>query len=448
MVRLAAAVALAATVALAPAAARADTTSPGTVLSGYAVEVQAPVFQFTEDFPQAPEHPIAEFDHPYASATLDQTRAHALASVVWPGAEGGNLGSLIGVLGGPTVAALNDPVKAEVASGEGPPVQTTSAGGTVMSASVQPTHAGDQEASAVATAAGGGMGKSGTFGTSSATSTANLDPATGKITTSALSHASNVDLAGIVTIGSFTSSVSGISTNASTPVYTATDDFHDFRIAGQQAYVDGSGVHLGAPGHPASPETQSIVDQALNAFGMKIYFSAPQHVVVGEISYYYAASVLVYWPFPDDPNHDSATVSIGGAAIGMNLSSGPAPTAAPGATGAATGGSGPAPTSGAGPALAIPAPPASPSLSLPAPAGSGPTPLPAAVAPSSPVRTAAGPELAAASRGIGVPWLVLLALGALFGLLALPRLPALLSAAAVPGCERERARHLTKESLR
>jgi hypothetical protein len=240
-----------------------------------------------------------------------------------------------------------------------------------------------------------------------------------------------------VTIGSFTSTIAGTSTNGSTPVYSGTDQFQGFRVAGQQAYVDGSGVHLGAPGKPANPEAQGIVNQALATTGVKIYFSAPQTIVVGEVSYHYAASVLVYWPVPHDPNKDSATVSIGGSAIAMDLASGSIPPAGTGGTGAATGGSGPAAPSYTGSSLAIPAQPTTPALSLPAPAA--PAPAGAAPAPTTPLRAAAAPALAATSRGIGVPWLLLLAACAILGLVALPLLPGLLSAAAVPRCERERA---------
>ena len=115
MKRLASAAALSA--ALCSAVAVAGTAhAAGVPPSGYRVVGQASVFQFTYDFPTASFHPQADSELTYATANLDTTRAHALSSLSWPGAAGGNLGSLIGVLGGPTVSALNDPVRAEAFS--------------------------------------------------------------------------------------------------------------------------------------------------------------------------------------------------------------------------------------------------------------------------------------------------------------------------------------------
>src|SRR5260370_12056 len=51
-----------------------------TTLGSYSVATQAPVWQFTYDFPTANFHPQADGELTYATANMDTTRAHALSS--------------------------------------------------------------------------------------------------------------------------------------------------------------------------------------------------------------------------------------------------------------------------------------------------------------------------------------------------------------------------------
>jgi hypothetical protein len=172
---------------------------------------------------------------------------------------------------------------------------------------------------------------------------------------------------------------------------------------------------------------------------VSIYFTHPHTITVGEVAYYYAGSVLLFWQIPHDPSDNSFTMSMGGAAVALEAS--------PGVGGTSSGGSGdqgPAGPTGGGETV-IPSPPASPTLSLPT-AGGSPIPAPVLAASGSPRHTAAGvasPLTQPAgfnAGGVGAGWIVFLLAAAGLAGVFLPRLPALLGAAANPICELERAR--------
>lgn len=395
--------------------------SAGTTLGSYGVAAMASGMQMTYDYPAASFHPQADTELAYAQANVDPTTGHALASLQWPGAAGGNAGSLIGVLGYPPVPLLNDPVRAEAFTG-GTTQQTTAApSGTVMSASVVPEPQVTQEANSLTTTAGTPLG-GGSLGASSAQSKMTLTA--GKLVAMAQSMASKINIGGVIKIGSITSSATAQSLGGATPTGSTTMTVHDFSIAGQPAYVDGSGVHTGSPGKQTNPETVGIVDKVLAGAGMQIYFTAAREVLIAGNSYDYAASVLVYWAPPGDSHGDVFTFSFGGAAVAMQVSQGGVAPAVP-----AVGGPPPVtPVSGA-PLAAIPPSPAPTTLSLPtssvaAPSLPAPTVSPAPAQPSAPVQFAT--PIGATSRGVGAPWFILLA--ALAGLAAVfvPRAPALL----------------------
>jgi hypothetical protein len=422
-------------------AALADGVAP----SGYRVAVQASVFQFTYDFPTANFHPQADSELTYAEVDGDPSRAHALSSVMWPGAAGGNFGSLLGVLAPPGVppppnsvlAALNDPVRAEAATGATTEQETTAPSGTAMKVSVVPeSGAITQESRSLTTSAGLSLGPSGSLGASSAAAKHTLDR-DGKLVARGQSFVSNVDFGGTFHAGSIATSATEQSVSGKTPTGSSAITVHDLVIGGQKAYVDSAGVHMGEPGKPAGPTAIDAVGKALVGAGMQIYFTSPQKVTIGGVSYVYSASILVYWAPPGDSNGDVFTFSLGGDAVGMVVSPGLATR--PGGIEGVVGGAGaplPAPTLATPGAVA--ASPASPVLQLPVPAtGSGATP--GAVSGGGSESLAAGqPASASAPAGIEGWWLVLLAIAALAGIALLPRLPALLTTAAAPDCLRER----------
>jgi hypothetical protein len=210
------------------------------------------------------------------------------------------------------------------------------------------------------------------------------------------------------------------------------------KIAGQDAYVDGSGVHAGSPGHPAPPAEQAVVDAALKGAGMSIYFTDPHTVPIGGVQYYVAGSVLFFWAPPGDSNHDSFTLSIGGSAVSMGVTAGAANPALPTVTPPA------APSSPAGPdvsqtalAEALGPPPSGTDLSLPS--TSNGASISAGVG-----RGTTGPRPAGVLTGAALPgglgwglW-ALIVLGGIAGALALPLVPGLFDKTAAAACPRER----------
>lgn len=436
-----------------PTAAHAQ----GSASISYAASAAAPVMQITEDEPTSQFHPEGEGEYGYTLVTANQGLASALAAVGYPGSTIGHAGTLVEVLGGPSESALNDPVQASAQTGSPPATASTGAApGPLMTASVAPVGANDQHATATSTMAGGGLGSAGTIGNSTSTSTIDFNANTAILTVTAHSSAGNVNVGGVVRIGSVTSSASAVSTNGATPVLTGATTFHDMTVAGQAAYVDGSGVHLGSPNAPAGPAETAAVDTALQAAGMEIYFTSPHTIVVGGTAYYYASSVLFYWKPPGDPSGNSFTAVLGGSGVSLtdtatngysysgatgnqtaaptatptgpvgSSSSGGAAPAAVGTVGADGGGavptSAPAPSSSGGTSLSLPANPAA-----------AVTPGPAAAATSG--TSPAGFSLPA---GIGGWWLALAILAGLFGAGFTTRLPALLDNRAAAVCPRQK----------
>jgi len=425
--------------ATATAAAAQAAGAPGSFLA-FTTAAQAPIAQITEDEPSASFHPEGEGEYGYTVATMGIDVASALSASVWPGSAAGNAGSLVGVLGGPSAAsALNDPVRAQAISGTDQTHQTVSSPtGTLMQADVASGASGAESAAAEGSMAGGTVGGGGSAGNSTTSSSLVFDPGAGTLTATAISHADHIDLAaGVVSIGSVRSSATAISTGAAAPVESGRTDFQDLQIAGQSAYVDGSGVHLGSPGHPAPPAEQQAVDSALAGTGMQIYFTDPHRITEGEVSYYYAGSVLFYWGVPQDPSANSFTYSFGGAAVAMAVtpgSPGPAP-ASPVPTLPPTGAAGPGifPAASASPAGAT-------TLSLPT-ANSPGAAISAAIgrAPSGTPGRPLGILAAQADLpgGLGAGWWLMILLGGLLGAVLLPLVPSLFGSAAA-ACPRQR----------
>jgi hypothetical protein len=406
-----------AVLALAPASFGQETGASG----DFNAFAQAPVFQVTEDEPTATFHPEGEGNFNYALATLAQDKAYALSSFFWPGGAAGNAGSLAQVLGAPEQASqANDPVRAEAISGTPPPEKTTTTpSGATMSASVKPADAGPQATATTSTSdSGSALGAIGSVGSTKSQAMSSENASTGLVAASASSFASGIDLGGVLHIGSVSSTASVKSDDSKPSGGTV---FAGVTVAGQDAYVDGNGLHMGKPGQPANAESLGLANTALAGAGMKIYFTAADTIPVGPVKYYYAASVLVFWQPPGSQN--IFTVSMGGAAVSLSGSGSPPSDALGADTGdasipASPGGSGGAvlslPTSG----------PAVPSIATPGRAGTTEIAQPASLAVATP-------------HGVG-KWAIAVLGGLLAGGLALPHIPALFTATAEAGCERER----------
>ncbi|HUZ43790.1 MAG TPA: choice-of-anchor P family protein [Acidimicrobiales bacterium] len=427
----------------APAAAAAAAV-PASFLA-FTTAAQAPISQITEDEPSASYHPEGEGEYGYTVATMGTDAASALSATVWPGSAAGNAGSLVGVLGGPSAAsALNDPVRAQAISGTDQTQQTVSSPtGTLMQADVAAGASGAESAAARGSLAGGSFGAGGSVGNSTTSSSLVFDPTAGTLTAQADSHADNVDLAGgLVSIGSVSSSATATSAGAVAPVESGRTTFQDMQIAGQAAYVDGSGVHLGNPGHPAPPAEQQAVDSALSGAGMEIYFTDPHRITEGEVHYFYAGSVLFYWGVPHDPSANSFTYSLGGAAVAMAVTPGSlgATTASPLGPPSLPSATGPGPFSSG-----------TFSSGTASPAGATSLSLPTAVSPGAAVSAAIGRApsggpirplgiLAAQGGmpgGLGAGWWLMILLGGVLGAVLLPLVPGLFGSAA-SDCPRQR----------
>lgn len=427
----------------------------GTTTVSFTAAAAAPVMQITEDAPTAQFHPQGEGDYGYTLVTADNDAANALAAVAWPGAAAGNAGTLVALLGGPDESALNDPAQASAATG-GTATHSTlgTSPGPVMTASVVPTGTDDEHTTASSVTSGGGLGSAGSVGSSESTSTIDFDQDTGTVDVTASSSASDIDVGGVVDIGSVTSSASATSTGAATPTLQGDTVVHHMTVAGQSAYLDGTGVHLGSPGAPAGPAEVAAVDSALKQAGMEIYFTSPHTITVGGTAYYYAASVLFYWAPPGDPSHDSLTMTVGGSGVSMTASGtpsttyvapppagGPAavppssaaspPSAAVGTVGA-DGGAAPvlASTGGSGTSLSLPASPAAAASATPADTGAG--------------QGDARPAGFDLPGGIGAGWIVLLLAVGLLGAALTTRLPGLLERRAAAVCPRQKSSHLSE----
>lgn len=410
--RLAAAAAIATGVLAAPASSAAAVAGDGAILS-YSVTVQAPILQLTEDEPTSTFHPEGEGDFGYSFASLNPAGDHALCSLLWPGSAVGNVGTLIEVLGGPPgQSELNDPVRAEATSGTAQTQQSTTAPtGTEMSATVQPPTPGDQYASSKAVFAAADLGSPVTIGASSSSSTIHFDSVTGALTATATSVLHNLQLdGGLISIATLTSNATATSANGGTPTIDGSSSVAGLTIAGQSAYVDGSGVHVGTPSNPASPAQLAAVNSALQAAGMQVYSTAPAQVTIGEVDYYDASSLLFYWAPPGDSSNNSFTASVGNAAVSMAAGSSGILSPLTGLvdTSSFSGGSTP---------VAVAAANASPAPVLSLPTGATPAVTAPVAHPEPPSRGASTSELASVALpgGLGVGWLLLIVLGGLAG---------------------------------
>jgi hypothetical protein len=390
----------------------------------YQAVAQAPVFQITEDRPSASFHPEGDGDYNFAEADLGSQGSHALSAVVWPGAAGGHAGSLVQLLGGPSQAeALNDPAKAE--AGTGSSVEESSccpAGvGKQTTASVKPPGP-----TANTDLSGGGIGGGGSVGNSVSHAQVTMD-ANNVLNAVASSAGSGINIADVFKVGSFTSSATATSVDGAPPRLAGTTVYNDVKVAGQEAYVDGKGVHIGKPGKPAGSEALGLVNQALKNFGMTIYYTDSTKITLGATEYFYAGSVIVVWQPPN--SGETFTVSIGAAAVGVAITPGTPISPLP-----EIGGTPPIPVSPSTPQASLPT-----DVAAPAPIASSPA-ANTISQPAAPKKALVNPVAAVHTSGVPVGAIVALGILGIAAAVAGPRLPGLLSAGWKPGCELERLR--------
>lgn len=303
----------------------ARAAAPGSGLGSFSVVATAPGSQFTYDYPAAESHPEVEGEAPESVAQLQSgPEGYALSSVAWPGALAANAGTTSQLINLPvpssTSSALNEPVRAEARTGSGQPTVTNdSYPGVGMTASATP---GAVSADTTMAGTSGPVPRSGS-GSSESRSTAAIVGAN-QVTATAYSVVQSIDLgAGLITIKSVTSTATA-SSSPTTSSASGSTVVSGLSVAGQPAYVDEHGVHLGqsGPGAPLNQVASEIAQQALGQAGVKIAVSEPITQRQGSDISYDAGNLVFYFAPPHDTNGDTFTATFGGASATASSSPG------------------------------------------------------------------------------------------------------------------------------
>lgn len=298
---------------------------PGSALGAFSVVSTSPGVQFTYDNPGASAHPQAEGEVPETVAQLQSgPQGYALSSVAWPGALVANAGTTSQLLNLPVPASaassLNEPIRAEARTGSGDQTVTNNSyPGSVMTATARDDHV---SADATVGTTSGPLPQSGSGDTESRSTVDVTGPSS--VAGTAYSMAKDVVLAGgVVRITSVTSQAS-VTSFVTGSTGTASTQLTGLTIAGQPAYVDQDGLHLGqsGPGAPVNTIANAIAQQAVTSAGMKVAVSRPTINRQGSTVSVDAGNVVFYFAPPNDSNGDTFTATFGGASITASTSSG------------------------------------------------------------------------------------------------------------------------------
>ena len=193
-------------------------------------------------------HPLVEADVPEDATDFETgPYGHALASLVWPGATAGNVGSLSGQLGlpaqiAPLVAQLNDPVRAETFYPAGP-VDATYPTGTPNNGVAEMVSHVDGNG---ATASSGlsDFSVPGVVQVQGLQGSSNSSAASQALSKSAGSFSSLSILGGMITVGA-TSSTASATSDGNAVHGQASTHIGAISIAGQQVTVGNDGITVG-----------------------------------------------------------------------------------------------------------------------------------------------------------------------------------------------------------
>jgi hypothetical protein len=324
--------------------ARADTT-----LGSYSAIAAAQGIEFTEDEPSAQAHPEGQGDAPYATSLLTNGGVgYGLSSIVWPGAYGGNAGSLVLVAApsqvGPVARpdavtdavktaspALQYPIRAETHAGTAPDASYAQIPGVTLT-----SHADGNDVHAIADVQSAQQPGSVTYGNMHADSSSTLNG--NSVKALANSTLQNVNIgAGTVKIQSLISTATA-TTDGSTSSANGATLVKGLTVGGQPAYLDQSGLHIGSSNQPANAAASAAANQVLTNFGMKIYVSQPQTERDGGNITYTAGSVVFQWIPPSNPSKNVFLLTLGGARVSVAAGAGfDAASQASGDTGAGGG---------------------------------------------------------------------------------------------------------------
>ena len=242
--------------------------------------------------------------------------------------------------------------------------------------------------------AGFSFGNAETIATSVLNSTAGQATASSKIT--------NIDIGGVIKIDSVTSDATA-TTDGVTSSSSGLTVVQGMTIAGQKAYIDDGGVHIGESGQPANAALSQVANQALSEAGFSFYVSQPQQEVAGPAAGYTAGALYILWKPPGNPGGNMFVIALGASRVSV--------TAAPGSS--FTVPTTPPPNVSSTPAVGSSKPSASPGIaSSPATSAASATPAAKAAAPSPSI---AGQPIAATFEGLaGQAMLGLLGAGLMF----------------------------------
>ena len=319
-----------------------QSASAATVSFGsYTISSTAPGWEMWEDEPSANAHPEGGGQAPYSTSALTSGgNGYGLASVAWPGATEANADKVALLLfpstvdvappGSPPIASApipdavrqlaftalplaSYPIRAEARTGESKPDDSLDAQAATLKAHADPALA---QATATMKAAEGQAGFS--FGNAETIANSILSETSGA--SSADSKITKIDVGGVIKIDSVTSHAEASTDGVAAGAPSGSTVVQGMTIAGQKAYVDEQGVHIGEQGQPANAIISQIANQALTNGGFSFFIAQPQQEQSGPTASYTAGSLIIQWIPPSSSN--TFFIALGGSRVSVNAAPG------------------------------------------------------------------------------------------------------------------------------
>lgn len=301
-----------------PAVHAAADSEPGSGFGSFALSASAPGAQLTVGEPTYCYTSPAglqgcDGNVPEATSNLaNGPTGSATAAIAWPGALAADIGNLIITASNgqapDQTRTLNDPVRAQVRTGQSPDTVTyDSVPGATMKAVAKPDVTSADAHVQSLTAAG-----IGTFGPQTSTTLTQLTgPKSGSST--ATSSASDIDLAGGVVHIRSVQSTAAATTDGTTAKVTGKTTVTGATVAGVPVTIDERGVSVQGQGVALSTLT-STVNTALAQAGLVLRVSEPQGKPIGSAVTYNAGSLVAVWK---PPGGYQLSVVLGGANVSV-----------------------------------------------------------------------------------------------------------------------------------
>ncbi|MEY2460714.1 MAG: hypothetical protein QOG30_2544 [Acidimicrobiaceae bacterium] len=319
-------------------AAQAQTQS-APKFGSYTIAATAPGFEMWEDEPSANAHPEGGGQAPYSTSALTSGgNGYGLSSVAWPGATEANADKVALLLfpssvdvappGSPPVVQepipdavrqlaftaiplANYPIRAEARTGENRPDASLDGQATTLKAHADPVLA---QATATMKGADGAAG----FSFGNAETVANSVIGDSSAAASADSKITKIDIGGVIKIDSVTSHAEASSDGVAAGAPSGATVVQGMTIAGQPAYVDDQGVHIGEQNQQANVVASQIANQALNAGGFSFFIAQPEQEQSGSTAGYTAGSLIIVWKPPSNPSENVFFIALGGARVSVS----------------------------------------------------------------------------------------------------------------------------------